>query len=371
MAEGDQTEAGALTFKEALEAAFAEEGVTSSIESQYPWLFTDREECPFKSIRLIIGEQVLRKYDDISCMDITEPFTVFPGVYMVEYSRREPGRITRELYIPERKNILDRHNNPPSSSFMWTVSESSVPEKVGSYDIIEKMSDFFNYLAGVGAHPSGTDLDFFDKRLSIDLKLFKKVIGIFNDPFGDYTNNIAFYYYFRVSNAAGKGVIENLLSNLNNLSEAQMRQSENETLFQRYEVRLVRASDNRVFYFEISINFRTPEEPYTIQFIKRRGAVYFNHTNDPAIEDRMSNEGSIRNWGSDDDNGGADNGGANNGGADNGGADNGGADNGGGAGVPAVGSSMVSDTICKFNDRFNLRLSAVLDELERSVGRLR
>ena len=359
MAEGDQTEAGALTFEEALEAAFAEEGVSSHIKSEYPWLYTDRKECPFKSIRLIIGQQVLRKYYDISNMEITEPFTVFPGIYRVEYSRREPGRMTRELYIPER------HNTPPSRSFRWMFSELGVPEKVGSYDIIEKMSDFFNYLAGVGSHPNGTDLDFFDKRLSIDNKLFKRVIRIFNDPFGDYTANIVFYYYFRVSNAAGKGVIENLLSNLNNLSEAQMRQSENETLFQRYELRLVRASDHRVFYFEITINFRTPEEPYTIQFIKRQGAMYFNHTNDPAIEDRMSKEGSIRNGDSSDDNGGA-----NNGGANNGGDDNGGANNGGGAGVPAVGSSMVSDTICKFNEKLTLRLSVALDELERSVNKL-
>ena len=344
MTEHENREYGALTFEEARRVAFAEEGVTSYDDSGNPTLHTDRRACPFRSLRLIIQKHFWR--DSTSEMDITEPFPVFPGVFLV--TRLEEGRdqAIRELFIPRRKDNHPVPGNPfqnvnipvAGPPYTWTFAQLTVPQRSGAYDVLESTVDFFNYLAGVGTYPNVTALnaDFFGDRFYI-VRMFDRVIKFLNNPFEAYAHDCYFKYYFEVGIVATRGVIDNFISNLNNVSDAQVRQSDRDFRMEIFQVRLVRASDGRVFYFQIIIRLRTIEFSYSISIVIMEDSSSFDTADINGIENAMSNAASPP---------------VNNPVVGGGG----------------VGSLVVFNTL--FDDRFNLRLSVVLDELERSVNKL-
>ena len=351
MTEHENRESGALTFEEALRVAFAEEGVTDYDDSENPTLRTDRRECPFRSLRLIIQKHCWR--DSTSEMDITEPFRAFPGVFLVTHSEEGVDQAIRELLIPQRRYNRPVHHNPDPQvvqntniapgvrSYTWTIPRLTVPERSGAYDVLEKMKDFFNYLAGVGDYPP--DADFFNRKREM-VEQFRDVMQFLNNPFAQYHNGVYFKYHLEVDIVATRGVIDNLLSNTNNVSDAQVRQSRRNPPMEEFQVRLVRASDGRVFYFEITIYSRVHIAmlSYSIIIDMLEDSSLFDTADNNEVENSMSNAPSPRARG-DDTHGGV----------------------GGG-----VGSSVVSGTIFSSNEKLNLRLSDVLDELEMSVNKL-
>ena len=344
MTEHENRESGALTFEEALRVAFAEEGVTDYDDSENPTLRTDRRECPFRSLRLIIQKHCWR--DSTSEMDITEPFRAFPGVFLVTHSEEGVDQAIRELLIPQRRYNRPVHHNPDPQvvqntniapgvrSYTWTIPRLTVPERSGAYDVLEKMKDFFNYLAGVGDYPP--DADFFNRKREM-VEQFRDVMQFLNNPFAQYHNGVYFKYHLEVDIVATRGVIDNFISNLNNVSDAQVRQSDRDFRMEIFQVRLVRASDGRVFYFQIIIRLRTIEFSYSISIVIMEDSSSFDTADNNGIENAMSNAASPP---------------VNNPVVGGGG----------------VGSLVVFNTL--FDDRFNLRLSVVLDELERSVNKL-
>ena len=322
--------AGASTFEEALKVAFAEEGVIDYDNSKDTILHTKGRKCPFKSLRLIIEQDCLRDFSDISDLKITEPFTVFPGVFLVT------GFVEgfRLLFIPRRDDLSDPRT--------WTIPRLTLPEKSGAYDVLEKMIDFFNYVAGVGTYPKTRDPDddFFGGGYGI-VPMFERLRNFCQDPFVEDSIGLPFTYYFEIAQVATRGVIDNLLSNLDNVLDAEVRQSQRGFRMEVYQAMLIRASDSRVFYFEIVIKLRPS---YCISIKTKADSSLFDNANNNGIEYAMENAETprVRNRDAD-----------------------------GGVGGGAVGSLLVFNTVSSFNDNFNLRLSAVLDELERSVGRLR
>ena len=355
----DQRESGAATLDEALRDAFAEEGVIS-YDSKQRLLRADRRACPFRSLRLIIGQECLTGFSDISDMDITEPFTVFPGVFLVTISSGGSEREEREerekrlLFIPRRHyhppepdhpyaHVLPLRDTdiPPDGPFYtWMIPLLKVPERSGAYDVVEKTVDFFNFLASVGTHPEDTDpnADFFDDRRDI-FGMFSEVMRFLDDPFEWYPHGIFFEYYFDVAAVSCRGVVDNFLSNLNNVSDARVRQSASDFATHTFQVRLVSASSNRASYFMIVINCRTLANPNSISISMVHGWLLFNNSNNDVIEDAMSNAASPQN--EDGDAGGA---------------------VAAGPGVASAGGYLRRDPLGA--------LGAVLDELQRSVARL-
>ena len=76
------------------------------------------------------------------------------------------------------------------------------------------------------------------------------------------------------------------------MSDAQVRQSDRDFRMEIFQVRLVRASDGRVFYFQIIIRLRTIEFSYSISIVIMEDSSSFDTADNNGIENAMSNAAS-------------------------------------------------------------------------------